>query len=99
MTPMLIAAVAVVLIASAATIAVGAAYKWQVTDRGYGIWTRAIGVSAIVALTAVTAWSRRDEAAVLWLVIIGGVALAAGYLWLHLKLTRTLREAGVESTL
>ncbi len=99
MSPTLIAAVVVVVIASAATMAVGAAYQWQVTSRGYGLWTRIIGVSAIVALTAVTVWSRWSETTTALLIALGGVALAGGYLWLHLRLTRNLRDAGIESSL
>ncbi len=97
--PMLIAAVAVVVLASAATIAVGAAYKWQVASHGYGVWTRVIGVATIAAFAGITAWTRRAELPIAIAVVAGGVALAAGYLWVHLRLTRKLRDAGVDSPL
>lgn len=97
MSPTLIAAVVVVVIASAATVAVGAAYQWQVTSRGYGVWTRGIGVGSIVALTALTVWSRRGDGMAAALIAIGGVVLASGYLWLHVRLTKTVRDAGVDS--
>ncbi|MCE5191010.1 MAG: hypothetical protein LLG08_04520 [Actinomycetia bacterium] len=98
MSPTLIAAVVVVIIASAATVAVGAAYQWQVTSRGYGVWTRGIGVGSIVALTALTAWSRRGDGVTAVLIGLGGVALAAGYLWVHVRLTKTVRDAGVDAS-
>ncbi len=87
------------VISSAALMAVGTVYKWQVASRGYGLWTRAIGLVTVLALTGITVWSRRADTLVAVLAGGGGIALAAGYLWLHIRLTNNLREAGVESSL
>lgn len=95
----LIAAVAVMVISSAALMAVGTAYKWQVASRGYGMWTRAIGVVTVLALSAITVWSRRADTLVAVLAGVGGIGLAAGYLWLHRRLTKSLQDAGVGSPL
>jgi len=95
----LIIAVVVVVISSVATIAVSSAYKWQVTSKGYIIGMRVIGVGTVLALTAVTAWTRSGDTVAAALIVVGGVALAAGYLWLHARLTKKLSDAGVESTL
>ncbi|PKQ37100.1 MAG: hypothetical protein CVT59_09280 [Actinobacteria bacterium HGW-Actinobacteria-1] len=95
----LIAAVAVMVVSSAALMAVGTAYKWQVASRGYGLWTRAIGVLTVLALTGITVWSRRADTLVAVLAGVGGLLLAGGYVWLHVRLTNNLRNAGVESSL
>ncbi|PKQ20370.1 MAG: hypothetical protein CVT66_05205 [Actinobacteria bacterium HGW-Actinobacteria-6] len=99
MTPALMIAVAVVVISSAATIAVSAAYKWQVTSKGYITGMRIVGVATVLALTAVTAWTRSDDTVAVVLIVVGGFALAVGYLWLHMRLTKKLSDAGVESPL
>ncbi|TDB38912.1 MAG: hypothetical protein D9V44_04350 [Actinobacteria bacterium] len=95
----LIAAVAVMVVSSAALMVVGTAYKWQVASRGYGLWTRAIGVLTVLALTGITVWSRRADAVVAVFVGVGGILLAGAYVWLHMRLTDNLRKAGVESSL
>ena len=90
MSASLIIAVAIVLAASVGIVLVGTAYKWDLTAAGYGRWTRAIGVVAVLGLTAVTAWSRWGEPAVP-LIVIGGVALAVTFVLLHRRLTARVR--------
>ena len=90
MSAPLIIAVVIVLVASVGIVLVGSAYKWDLTARGYTRWTRAIGVGAVLGLTAVTAWSRWGEPAVPF-IIVGGVALAVGFVLLHRHLTARVR--------
>jgi len=93
MTTSLIISVAIVLAASVGIVVVGTVYKWDLTSRGYGRWTRAIGVLALAGLTAVTAWSRWDEPAVAAAVIVGGIALSVGFVLLHRHLSARVSEA------
>lgn len=93
MSVTLIIAVAIVLVASLATIGVGAAYQWQVTSRGHAIWTRAIGATAVIGLAGVTAWSRRGEPILAVVVLAGGAALAVWYVWMHVRLTARIRAS------
>lgn len=89
----IIVAVVIVLVASTATVAIGAAYQWQVTSRGYAIWTRVIGVAAVLGLSGITAWSRRADPIIAVAIIVGGVALAVWYVWMHVRLTARIRAS------
>jgi len=89
----MIVAVAILLVASMATIAIGTAYQWQVTSRGYAVWTRFVGVAAVLGLSGVTAWSRRGESLVAAAVVVGGLALAVWYVWIHIRLTNRIKAS------
>ena len=93
MSPTQIVAVAIVLASSIGIVLVGAAYKWDLTSKGYARWTRVIGVLAVVGLTAITAWSRRGEPGVVAAIIVGGAALAVGFVLLHRHLAARVRAA------
>jgi hypothetical protein len=93
MSVALIIAVAIVLVASTATIVIGAVYDWQVTSRGYAIWTRIVGVAAVLGLSGVTAWSRRADSLLAVAIVAGGVALAVWYVWMHVRLTARIRAS------
>ncbi len=93
MSGALIAAVVIVLVASMATIAIGTAYQWQVTSRGYAVWMRVVGVAAVAGLSGVTAWSRRAEPLVAVLVVAGGIVLAVWYVRLHVRLTERIKAS------
>jgi hypothetical protein len=88
-----IVAVAIVAVASIATAAIGAAYQWQVTSRGYAIWTRVVGVAAVLGLSGVTAWSRHAQPIVALAIVVGGVALAVWFVWMHVRLTARIRAS------
>lgn len=87
----LIIAVALVFVASMGLLAVGAAYRWDLTAKGYALWTRVIGVVTVIGLALDTAWSRRDEPLVAGLVLAGGVALAVVFVLVHRRLTERLK--------
>jgi len=93
MSVFMIIAVVIVLVASTATIAVGAAYQWQVTATGYALWTRVIGVATVIGLSGVTAWSRRADMLVALAVVAGGVVLAVWYVWMHIRLTNRIKAS------
>lgn len=88
-----IIAVAIVAVASIATAAIGAAYQWQVTSSGYALWTRVIGVAAVLGLAGVTAWSRQTQPLIAVAIIAGGLALAVWYVWMHVRLTARIRAS------
>lgn len=95
MSPTLIASAAILVVASAAFVAIGAAYKWDLMSPGYGFWTRAAGAAAVMALAAATAWSKVDQPLIAAAIVFGGAALAVGYVWLHRVLTERLRATGM----
>lgn len=86
----MIIAVVIVVAASTGIVLVGNAYKWDLTARGYARWTRAIGVLAVLGLTAVTAWSRWGEPVVA-AIIIGGLAISIAFVLIHRHLTARVR--------
>jgi hypothetical protein len=92
MSPTLIAAALIVIIASAAFVAVGTAFRWNVTAPGYGLWTQVVGAVAVLGLAGVSAWSRIDSPLLAGLVMVAGVALAVIYVLVHRRLTRRVRE-------
>jgi len=92
-SPTLIIAVVLVVLGSMGILVVGAIYKWDLAAPGYALWTRVIGVVTVAGLTAVTAWSRRDEPLLVIAIIAGGVALAVGFVVLHKRLSDRVREA------
>lgn len=93
MSVSLIIAIAILLVASTATVAVGAAYDWQVTSNGYSVWTRIIGVAAVLGLAGVTAWGRRADMFVAVAIALGGIALAVWYVWIHVRLTNRVKAS------
>jgi len=93
MSVSLIIAVVILLVASTATVAVGAAYNWQVTSTGYSTWTRIIGVAAVLGLAGVTAWGRRADMLIAIAIALGGVVLAVWYVWMHVRLTNRVKAS------
>jgi uncharacterized BrkB/YihY/UPF0761 family membrane protein len=89
----MLVAVAIVIVSSIAIVAVGAIYKWDVTAPGYALWTRIIGVAAVVGLTTVVAWGKRDDPLSAVLIFVGGIGLAVGFVVAHRNLTRSVRSA------
>jgi Flp pilus assembly pilin Flp len=92
-----IVAAAIVIVASVALVLVGNAYRWNLSSPGYGRWTRIMGAVAVVGLAGVAAWSRIETPLVAALVVLVGVALAAGYVLLHRRLTERLTAVSGDS--
>lgn len=98
MSPVYLAS-GVVVIACIAFMAVGAAYKWDVMSPGYGLWTRAVGVVALVGIVVTAVWDRLGEPKVAIAAAVVGVSLSAGFVWAHRLLSRGLVSArGVDGT-
>jgi biotin transporter BioY len=91
MSPTLIASAIILVVASAAFLFIGNAYKWELTSPGYGFWTRFTGSAAVMGLAVAAAWSRLDRPLIAAAIVVGGAALAVGYVWLHRWLTDRLR--------
>lgn len=95
MSPSILFASGVVIIASLAFVALGTLYRWDLSSRGYNRWTRVIGVVAVALLALAVAWNRLDDPLVALGVLLGGAALAAGFVWSHRRLSaRVERELG-----
>lgn len=92
----LLIALAVVVASSVGFVVIGTIYKWNVLAPGHAVATRILGVCSLLALTALTAYTRRDRPASAALIGAGGVLLAVGYFLLHRFLVRRLR-ASVEA--
>ena len=84
---------AFVAVSCVAFVAVGAAYRWDVTAPGYGRWIRVIGAAALLGITGLGAWDRRGEPFVAVLVAVLGVALAAAFVIVHARLSAKVRDA------
>lgn len=93
MSVTLVIAVVLVLLASCGLVAVGAAYHWDLTARGYGLWTRVIGAATVVGLALDTAWSRRGDPVAAGLVVAGGLVISVAFVALHRRLTERLKAA------
>lgn len=91
MSPLVIAAAAILVMASAAFVLIGSVYKWDLTSPGYALWTQVVGAVAVIALGAVAAWSRIERPYLAAAIVLGGVALAVGYVILHRRLTDRVR--------
>ena len=92
MSPALIIASAILVVASAALVAVGTVYKWDVTSEGYSRWMRATGAISVVALVTVAAWVRLDTPLVAAGIEVGGIVLAVLYVILHRQMTERVRK-------
>lgn len=88
----LIIASAILVVASAAFVAIGTRYNWDVTSEGYGRWTRVIGAVSVVALVTVAAWVRIDTLLVAAGIEVGGIVLAVLYVILHRQMTERIRK-------
>lgn len=85
----------VVIVASLAFVALGTLYKWDLASRGYNRWTRVTGVVAVIALALAVAWGRLDDPLIALGILVGGVVLAAVFVWAHQRLSaRVERELG-----
>lgn len=93
MSVTLIIAAAIVIVSSLGFIVVGSVYDWNVTAVGYGRWTRAIGMIAVLSLAGVTAWDRLDEPLLAAGIALLGIALAAGFAVVHRRLQERVRRA------
>lgn len=95
MSPSIYIASGVVFVASLAIVALGTFYKWDFASHAYNRWTRVTGAAAVVALAAAVAWGRIDEPLLAAGILVGGVALAAAFVWAHRRLSaRVERELG-----
>jgi hypothetical protein len=88
----LIIGTAIVVASCAAFVAVGAAYRWDVTAPAYGRWIRGIGAVALLGITGLGAWDRRDEPFVATVVAVLGVALSAAFVIVHARLSAMVRD-------
>jgi len=96
-SPSILVASGVVIVASLAFVALGTVYKWDLASRAYNRWMRAVGTVAVLALAVSVAWGRVDEPLVALGILAGGVALAAAFVWAHRKLSaRVARELGTQ---
>lgn len=91
MSPAVIVAAAIFVIASAAFIVIGTVYQWDLTAEGYGRWTRGVGAVTLLALVGAGAWTRIDEPLVAAGIMAAGVLIAVCYVVLHRKLVERLR--------
>ena len=93
MSPQLIVAIAIVVLASAGFLVVGAAYRWNPLAAGYGRWTRAVGVIALLGLAGTAAWGRAGTPWQAAAIAGGGVLLSAVFIVVHARLSERVREA------
>ncbi len=95
MSPSILFASGVVIVASLAFVALGTVYKWNLASRGYNRWTRVTGVVAVIALALAVAWGRIADPLIALGILAGGAALAAVFVWAHRRLSaRVERELG-----
>lgn len=95
MSPSIIVASGVVVVASLAFVALGTIYKWDLASRAYNRWMRVTGTVAVLALAIAVAWGRIGQPVVALGILIGGVLLAAAFVWAHRRLSaRVERELG-----
>ncbi len=92
MSPVYLAS-GVVVVSCVAFVAVGTAYKWDLTSPGYGRWTRVVGVLALMGIAVTTVWDRLNEPMVAFAAVVVGVALSAAFVWAHRLLSCRLIEA------
>lgn len=88
----LIIGTVVVMASCVAFVAVGAAYRWDVTAPGYGRWIRIVGAAALVGLAGIGAWDRRSEPLLAVIVAVLGVALATVFVIVHARLSARVRD-------
>ncbi|MBC7266972.1 MAG: hypothetical protein H5T75_08400 [Coriobacteriia bacterium] len=98
MSAELIAAVAIVILSSAAFVVAGTITRWDLTSRTNAYAMRAIGAVTLVALATVAAWSRRSDPAVAVAIVLCSFAAAFGYVRMHVALTRQLTEGAPEGS-
>lgn len=94
MSPPVFIASGVVIVASLLFMAVGAAYRWDLTSAGYGRWTRGIAVVALMTIAVVSVWDQRSEPLVMIAAVFVGAVLASGFVWAHRRLSARLRDSG-----
>lgn len=83
----------IVIVACVAFVIIGNAYRWNLAAPGYGRWTRAVGVLALLGLAASAAWELLDQPALAAVVMLGGALLSAGFVTLHRRLTARVQAA------
>ena len=93
MSTTLIVASAVLIAACIGFVVVGTVYKWDITSRGYGRWTRCVGVIAVVSLAGVTAWARIRQPLLAAGIVLLGVGLAVAFAVVHRRLEEKVRDA------
>jgi hypothetical protein len=86
-------AAGIVIVSCAGFVVVGATYEWDIASRGYGRWTRVIGVFALLGLSGTTAWSRADEPLIAAAIALAGVALSVGFVVAHRRLQDRARAS------
>lgn len=95
MSPSILVASGVVIVASLVLVALGTVYKWDLASRAYNRWMRVTGMIAIMALALAVAWGRIADPLVALGILAGGAALAAVFVWAHRRLSaRVERELG-----
>lgn len=92
MSPVYLAS-AVVAVSCIAFMAVGTAYKWDLTSEGYGRWTRTIGALSLIGVVATAVWDRLKEPRVAVAATVVSVTLSAGFVWAHRLLSCRLLAA------
>ncbi len=83
----------IVIAACVAFVLIGNAYRWDLAASGYGRWTRAVGVIALLGLAASAAWELLDRPALAAVVMAGGALLSAGFVTVHRRLTARVQAA------
>lgn len=92
MSPALIIAVVILVLASATFVGIGMLYRWDVTSEGYARWTRVSGAISLVALVTVAAWMRIETPLVAAGIEVGGILIAVLYVVLHRQMTDRVRK-------
>ena len=88
----LIIGAGIVMLACVAFVAVGSAYRWDVTAPGYGRWIRIVSVLALLGLSGLGVWDRRTEPGVAAAIAIIGIALAVVFVRVHVRLSEKVRR-------
>ena len=83
----------VVVVSCIALLAVGAAYKWDLTSPGYGRWTRGVGVISLMGISITAVWDRLNEPMVAFAAVVVGTVLSAAFVWAHRLLSCKLSAA------
>lgn len=92
-SPELLIALAVVVVASVGFVVLGNVYRWDVLAPGYVTGSRILGVCALLAFAAVSAYARRAQPLTAALIVAAGAVTAAGYFALHRSLVRRIRAS------